>query len=227
MGHRLRGRGGLRHLAHLTHHALSHRHHDVLVGGARLHDPGPTGVVIGREAALVEVSRQEEHDVRRGGHPLLSLCRLGGKGIGVAGIAAALQHVGEPRHLSRSALRRQRTHTSNPATFGRSSIGSGPGVPGASGRQNQPLLPSRSTTNLPASSSSLSRIVALAETVDGAALIAFSILACSVRVILTATAAPPGFADKNGISRIWQNTPREHSRGVAEPRLGITGHRCR
>jgi hypothetical protein len=46
-----------------------------------------------------------------------------------------------------------------------------------SGQQYTPLLPSRSTTTVPASSKVLSRIVAAAETDDEAALIAFSILA--------------------------------------------------
>ena len=33
---------------------VSHRHHDVLVGGSREHDPWPTGIGIGREDGLVE-----------------------------------------------------------------------------------------------------------------------------------------------------------------------------
>ena len=69
------------------------RHHQMLIGGAFPHDVGLTAVMVGSEIIWVKSIGQKEHDVRRRGDPVLVRCGLHGKGIRVAGIAAARQHV--------------------------------------------------------------------------------------------------------------------------------------
>src|SRR5262245_10430909 len=68
-------------------------------------------------------------------------------------------------------------------------MGSSVGVPGVSGKQDQPLLPSRSTTKLPSASISQSRIVASVAMDDGPALIAFAIFASASASLWLATGA--------------------------------------
>ncbi len=77
--------------------------HEVFVGGVIPHDVGITGAVVGREEVGVETARHEQHEVRGRDDPLFAFGGAGGKGVDIAFVGTAGQHVGKagPRDFRR------------------------------------------------------------------------------------------------------------------------------